>query len=55
MPETGLRASMLMKPLCSYDWVRDTYGDRLPQQPWLIAPRRPIADAAPPRATGTDA
>jgi predicted GNAT superfamily acetyltransferase len=56
MPETGLRASMLMKPLCSYEWVRETYGDALPAQPWLIAPRPAAASPLPPpRATGTDA
>jgi hypothetical protein len=52
MPETGLRAAMLMKDLCSYAWVRDTYGDDLPREPWLIEPRVP---AQPHRATGTDA
>ena len=41
MPETGLRAAMLMKPLCSYEWVHETYGDALPQQPWLSQPRVP--------------
>ncbi len=56
MPETGLRASMLMKPLCSYEWVRETYGDNLPQQPWLLVPRpQALEPALPPRATGTDA
>ncbi len=56
MPETGLRASMLMKPLCSYPWVRETYGDHLPQQPWLITPRdQAIDQPMPPCATGTDA
>lgn len=39
MPETGLRASMLMKPLCSYEWVRETYGQQLPDQPWIHTPR----------------
>ena len=39
MPETGLRASMLMKPLCSYEWVHATYGDALPHQAWLTQPR----------------
>lgn len=52
MPETGLRAAMLMKDLCSYAWVRDTYGDQLPQESWLIAPR---VAPAPQRATGTGA
>ena len=46
MTETGLRASMLMKDLCSYPWVRDTYGDALPDEPWLQRPRAIIADAA---------
>ena len=50
MPETGLRAAMLMKELCSYPWVRDTYGSALPDVPWLSTPR--IA-AQPARATGT--
>ncbi len=39
MTETGLRASMLMKDLCSYEWVRDTYGANLPDVPWLSGPR----------------
>ena len=43
-PDTGVRAAMLMKELCSYAWVRDTYGDRLPDAPWVSQPR-----------TGTDA
>ena len=45
-----LRASMLMKDLCSYPWVHDTYGDRLPDVPWLIAPRVPMSAHL---ATGT--
>lgn len=52
MPETGLRAAMLMKDLCSFPWVHETYGERLPEAPWLIAPR---VRTQPPRATGTDA
>jgi hypothetical protein len=55
MPETGLRASMLMKPLCSHEWIQRNYGDRLPELPWLIAPRPAPEPAPPPRATGTDA
>jgi predicted GNAT superfamily acetyltransferase len=47
MPETGLRAAMLMKDLCSYPWVHETYGDALPDEPWLIAPRHPVATDAP--------
>jgi uncharacterized protein len=52
MPETNLRAAMLMKDMCSYPWVRDTYGAELPNAPWLAAPR---IDPLPPRATGTGA
>ena len=44
MPEADVRASMLMKELCSYPWVRETYGDALPDLPWarsrLHAPRQ---------------
>ena len=43
---------MLMKSLCSYPWVRDTYGDALPDEPWLLHPRQ-LQPA--PRATGTGA
>lgn len=39
MPETGVRASMLMKSLCSYPWVRDTYGRDLPSESWIHTPR----------------
>lgn len=47
---TALRAAMLMKELCSYAWVHDTYGAQLPNLPWLAAPR---TDALTQRATGT--
>ena len=47
MPEHGLRAAMLMKTLCSYPWVRDTYGDALPDEAWLQRPRAIAADAPP--------
>lgn len=52
MPETGVRASMLAKPMCSYPWVSEHYGDKLPDVPWLLQPRRrrPGPDR---RATGT--
>jgi len=46
----GVRAAMLMKELCSYPWVRDTYGERLPEAPWIIRPR---TAALAHRATGT--
>ncbi len=52
MPANGLRAAMLMKPMCSYAWVRDTYGDALPQEAWLLHPRSPQPAQ---RATGTGA
>ncbi|MBJ6982781.1 GNAT family N-acetyltransferase [Luteimonas sp. MC1572] len=39
MPETGIRASMLTKDLCSYAWVHSHYGDALPDEPWLLQPR----------------
>lgn len=48
--QEGIRASMLMKDLCSYAWVRDTYGDALPDVPWLPAPR---SAGVVQRATGT--
>ena len=50
--EHEVRAAMLMKALCSYPWVRETYGDALPAEPWLLHPR-PMRTA--PRATGTGA
>ena len=51
MPGTGLRAAMLMKELCSYPWVRETYGAQLPAAPWIVRPRTQ-ADFDQ-RATGT--
>jgi len=50
MPENGVRASMLMKELCSYAWVREHYGDELPNAPWLTRPRD-LSQTR--RATGT--
>lgn len=50
MPETGLRASMLMKSLCSFQWVRDTYGRELPAESWIHTPR--TQRIAPTRAAG---
>ncbi len=41
MPGTDIRASMLVKDLCSYGWVRDTYQGTLPDEPWLGRPRVP--------------
>ena len=51
MPDADVRASMLMKELCSYPWVRDTYGDALPDVAW--ARTRLQADAGIQRPTGT--
>jgi len=48
----GHRAAMLMKDLCSYAWVRDTYGDALPAAPWLPMPR-PQSRTLAHRPTGT--
>ena len=46
MPENGIRASMMAKDMCSYEWVRQTYGDALPDEPWLTRPRHALAEAA---------
>lgn len=51
MAEAEVRASMLMKELCSYPWVRDTYGDALPDLAWTRT--RLLADASAQRPTGT--
>ena len=53
MAEHDVRAAMLMKSLCSYPWVRDTYGNALPDEPWLVHPRSLHVPA--PRATGARA
>ena len=47
----GLRASMLLKELCSYPWVRETYGNALPALPW--AQGRVLAEPLTERSTGT--
>lgn len=51
MAEAGVRASMLMKELCSYAWVQQTYGDALPDLPW--ARSRLLAAPVAERSTGT--
>ena len=51
-PAHGVRAAMLMKALCSYAWVRETYGDALPDAAWLQQPRHVVA---PVLQTGTGA
>ena len=46
----GTRACMLIKPMCSYEWIRATYGEQLPDVPWLARPRALPAEQRP---TGT--
>ena len=51
MPGHGLRAAMLVKELCSYPYVRDSYAGKLPDQAWLAA--RSLPGRKPQLATGT--
>ena len=51
MPGVEVRASMMMKQLCSYPWIQQTYGDHLPDLPWVGRSRRRLAHDN--RATGT--
>ena len=51
MTGPGLRAAMLVKELCSFPFVRQTYEGKLPDQPWLAA--RMLPGRKPQRATGT--
>jgi len=51
MPGVQVRASMLMKELCSYPWVLETYGGKLPETPWTHT--RPFTPASIQRSTGT--
>lgn len=51
MPGSGIRASMLLKEMCSYPFVAETYGRQLPDQPWLRA--RALPGRRPTLATGT--
>lgn len=51
MKGPDLRAAMLVKELCSYAWVKETYSGRLPDQPWLVA--RKVPGRKPQLATGT--
>ncbi|HBK45839.1 MAG TPA: GNAT family N-acetyltransferase [Xanthomonadaceae bacterium] len=50
MPEADVRASMLLKDMCSYAWVHETYGDNLPDLPWVGRPRPALGAQRP---TGT--
>ncbi|MBB5014238.1 GNAT family N-acetyltransferase [Rehaibacterium terrae] len=51
MPGVERHVSLLVKELCSWPWVRDTYGESLPEQPWLAT--RPLPGRQPALATGT--
>jgi hypothetical protein len=51
MPDTPLRAVMLYKDLCSFPFVQSTYGNQLPQVPWLKERQRPVDQSQ--LATGT--
>jgi len=51
MPGTEIRVSMLMKEMCSYPFVEQTYGSHLPDQPWLHA--RALPGRGGELATGT--
>ncbi|HEX3141948.1 MAG TPA: GNAT family N-acetyltransferase [Rhizobacter sp.] len=51
MPGHGLRAAMLVKELCSFPYVLESYAGKLPDQPWLAA--RTLPGRKPQLATGT--
>ena len=44
------RAAMLVKTMCSYAWISETYGKNLPDLPWVGHPR---TECLSHRATGT--
>src|SRR3546814_15503204 len=50
---SGIRASMLIKEMCSYAWVRERSGAALPNAPWL--PHPPPRAPAPHPPPGTRA
>ncbi|KIQ98238.1 MULTISPECIES: GNAT family N-acetyltransferase [Lysobacteraceae] len=52
MPGTGIRAAMLMKELCSFSWVKETYGRNLPHVAWASARELPAGRMSA-RSTGT--
>ena len=51
MEGPDVRAAMLVKELCSYPFVHQSYDGKLPDQPWLAA--RALPGRKPQRATGT--
>ena len=50
MPNTEVRAAMLMKELCSFAWIHEAYGEALPKLSWIAQARAPCVAQ---RATGT--
>ena len=40
--DDGTMASMLIRDLCSYEWIHQTYGTQLPDAPWVGRPRTPL-------------
>ncbi len=50
--DDGTMASMLVRELCSHEWIHQTYGNRLPDVPWIGRPRTPLPA---PLSTGTHA
>ena len=48
MDQAGVRASMLMKDMCSHAWVKETYRGILPNLPWTSS--RLATTNATPRA-----
>lgn len=51
MADNGIRASMLLKEMCSYPFVAETYGGKLPDTDWLRA--RALPGRRSSLATGT--
>lgn len=51
MPDVDVRTSMLLKELCSYPWVHETYRGELPDLPW--ARPRQLHATTEQRPTGT--
>ncbi len=48
MADVEVRASMLMKDMCSYPWVKETYAGKLPDHlPWVGRPRHAAATDNP--------
>ncbi|MGH8233614.1 MAG: GNAT family N-acetyltransferase [Rhodanobacteraceae bacterium] len=52
MPESDRRVSLLLKPLECYSFIRETYPDCLPKQPWLASRELPVDAQSHLRAAG---